>query len=210
MAAQRAGQTQYQEIQVLVDGTPGRHGHPRQHQLRARTRRQLHGDGRDRTPSQFIGLNPQGGDNTAFIDEVAITAATPRSPTAASRRRHWPRTAYQYYAQRFALAVRGGGRGEQQRQRLHLRQSQCARRHSGRLHPRRRQHEPIRLPGRRHLQPHVPGRPAGRAQKHTRRSRCWSMARKSVRSPPPAPLTPRTKRPISRSRPGCTPSSSSA
>ena len=24
---------------------------------------------------EFVGLNPQGGDNTAFIDEVAITAA---------------------------------------------------------------------------------------------------------------------------------------
>ena len=111
---------------------------------------------------QFVGLNPLGGDNTAFIDEVAIA---PQANSISDGSFEVPGLAantYQYAPNGSPWQFSGGGRGEQQRQRLHRRQSQCARRHPGRLPPRHRQHEPIRLPGRRHLQPLVPGRPAGR------------------------------------------------
>ena len=56
---------------------------------------------------QFVGLNPQGGDNTAFVDAVTITPIPTRSATAVSRQ---PALAAEYlpvFAQRFALAVTG-------------------------------------------------------------------------------------------------------
>ena len=38
---------------------------------------------------EFLGLNPLGGDNTAFIDQVAISHGQRPQPTAASRPRPW-------------------------------------------------------------------------------------------------------------------------
>ena len=62
-------------------------------------------------------------------------------------------------------------------QRLHHRQRQCPRRGPGRLHQEQRQHEPDRLPRRRHVQHLVPGRPTRRYYRpRTRKSRCWSTA----------------------------------
>jgi hypothetical protein len=75
LAAQRANcQTHYQEIEVWVDSTSVGTFTPNSTSY-----------GAYQTPNflvtagvhviKFLGLNPQGGDNTVFIDEVAITAA---------------------------------------------------------------------------------------------------------------------------------------
>ena len=67
---------------------------------------------------QFLGLNPAGGDNTAFVDEVAITAQTQLDQRrqfrgAGTGREHLPVRAH-----RFGLAVLRRGRGGQQWQRF--------------------------------------------------------------------------------------------
>jgi hypothetical protein len=76
-AAQRAGYTtkHYQELQVLVDGSPVGTATPTssyyglyQTSLFTITTTGPH-------TIAFVGLNPTGGDNTAFVDEVAITGA---------------------------------------------------------------------------------------------------------------------------------------
>jgi hypothetical protein len=74
-AAQRAGQTHYQQIQVLLDGAPIGTITPNSTSY-----------GVYQTPNfsvtagthsvEFLGLNPLGGDNTAFVDVVSIAAAT--------------------------------------------------------------------------------------------------------------------------------------
>ena len=78
MAAQRAGvaQAHYQEIEVLVDGTAAGTATPPStsygwYQMPTFTEATagMH-------TVQFLGLNPAGGDNTAFIDEVTIAAET--------------------------------------------------------------------------------------------------------------------------------------
>ena len=102
---------------------------------------------------------PEGGDNTAFIDEVALVAAKTRSPTAVSMRRHG-REHLPVRAQRFAWQFSGSAGRERQWQRLHLRQSQRPQRRTRSPSSEQRQHEPVRLPGCRHVQPLVPGRPA--------------------------------------------------
>jgi hypothetical protein len=74
-AAQRAGDKYSQEIQVLIDGaqvgliTPNGIGYSTYQTTNFSATAGTH-------TLTFVGLNPQGGDNTAFIDEVAITQAT--------------------------------------------------------------------------------------------------------------------------------------
>jgi uncharacterized protein YabE (DUF348 family) len=69
MAAQRAGEPQYQEFEVLVDGaevgtvTPTGTAYAWYQTPNFTVAVGLH-------TIEFLGLNPQGGDNTAFIDEV--------------------------------------------------------------------------------------------------------------------------------------------
>ena len=79
MAAQRANyQSQSQQIQVLVDGsqvallTPVSTSYGLYQTLNFTVTAGAH-------TIQFIGTNPQGGDNTAFLDGVAISAASPIS-----------------------------------------------------------------------------------------------------------------------------------
>jgi hypothetical protein len=73
-AAQRAAQSHYQEIEVLVDGaqvgtiTPTSINYASYPMSFGITAAGTH-------TVEFLGLNPLGGDNTAFIDEVTITAA---------------------------------------------------------------------------------------------------------------------------------------
>ena len=74
-------------------------------------------------------MNPQGGDNTAFIDEVAIA---PMADSISDGSFEVPALAaktFQYAPNGSPWQFSGAGRGEQQRQRLHLRQSHCPRRH---------------------------------------------------------------------------------
>jgi acetolactate synthase regulatory subunit len=75
MAAQRANQSGKQQIEVLVDGasvgtlTPDAIVYGPYETLNFTVAAGLH-------TIRFLGLNPQGGANTAFIDEVAISAVT--------------------------------------------------------------------------------------------------------------------------------------
>ena len=71
-AAQRAGrQKHYQEIEVLVDGTqvgtvtPASTSYASYQTSNFTVTAGMH-------TIQLVGLNPQGGDNTAFIDKIAI------------------------------------------------------------------------------------------------------------------------------------------
>ena len=79
LAAQRANyQSQSQQLQVLVDGTQVALLTP------VGTSYGLYQTSNFTVMAgthtiQFIGTNPQGGDNTAFLDEVAISAASPIS-----------------------------------------------------------------------------------------------------------------------------------
>jgi hypothetical protein len=74
LAAQRSGQTQYQQIEVLVDGVsvgaviPNSNGYATYQTSNFTVAAGTHS-------IQFIGLNPTGGDNTAFIDEVTVVPA---------------------------------------------------------------------------------------------------------------------------------------
>ena len=79
LAAQRANyQSQSQQLQVLVDGaqvallTPVGTSYGLYQTSNFTVTAGTH-------TIQFIGTNPQGGDNTAFLDEVAISAASPIS-----------------------------------------------------------------------------------------------------------------------------------
>jgi uncharacterized protein YabE (DUF348 family) len=72
-AAQRGGRSQahYQEIQVLVDGVQVGLATPADTQYRAYETSNFTVTTGTHTV-RFLGLNPPGGDNTAFVDEVAI------------------------------------------------------------------------------------------------------------------------------------------
>jgi hypothetical protein len=70
-AAQRAGQKQYQEIEVLVDGTQVGTITPTGTSYNAYQTSSFTVTAGMHT-IQFVGLDPQGGDNTALMDEVQI------------------------------------------------------------------------------------------------------------------------------------------
>jgi hypothetical protein len=73
-AAQRAGEAQYQEIEVLVDGTqigtvtPGSSNY-NAYQLSFTASAGMH-------TLEFLGMDPLAGDSTAFLDSVSVAAAT--------------------------------------------------------------------------------------------------------------------------------------
>ena len=73
LAAQRAiYQTNYQEIEVLVDGAATARSSPSTPRMPPTSRRRLR-CGRGYT-IELLGLDPLGGDNTAFIDQVTLSA----------------------------------------------------------------------------------------------------------------------------------------
>ena len=74
---------------------------------------------------ELLGLDPEGGDNTALVDQVTILQADTINDGSFES----AGTACQYLpsrARRFALAILRFSRREQQRQRPYFQQSQCA------------------------------------------------------------------------------------
>ena len=105
LAAQRpADQTHYQEIQVLVDGvqvglvTPSSTTYGSYQTSNFTVTAGTH-------TIQFVGLNPLGGDNTAFIDEVAIAPAANSISDGSFEAPGLAAKTLPVRAQRFALAV---------------------------------------------------------------------------------------------------------
>jgi hypothetical protein len=70
LAAQRAGQSHYQEIEVLVDGTQIGTVIPNSTAYGLYETSSFTVTVGGLHTVQFVGLNPLGGDNTAFIDDV--------------------------------------------------------------------------------------------------------------------------------------------
>ena len=65
---------------------------------------------------EFIGMNPQGGDNTALIDVVSLAAANDQIIDGGFETPALAANTYQADARRLALAVLRIGRHEHQRQ----------------------------------------------------------------------------------------------
>ena len=115
LAAQRATyQTQSQQIEVLVDGAEVAldHALPAPRYTPYQTSNFTVAAGVHTI--EFLGMSPQSGDSTAFIDQVAIatvenTFSDGSFETPVLTERHLP-----VRAQRFRLAVLGSGRGERQ------------------------------------------------------------------------------------------------
>ena len=150
-------QTNYQEIEVLVDGAAYGTIQPVTTSY-ASYQSSTFAVAAGAHTIELLGVNPLGGDNTAFLDQVSDRR----------RQRHQRRQLRDagiecgnlpICAHRFGLAVLGGGRHRQQRQHLYLRKSQRPRRHPGRHPAGQRQHEPIRRPACRLVQHLLPGRP---------------------------------------------------
>ena len=112
---------------------------------------------------ELLGMSPSTADSTAFIDEVAITPVVDSIVDGGFEQPALAVKCLPDRSQRLGLAVLGNGRRGQQWQRLRHEldgSPERPRGNAGRLPSGQRQHEPDRVPGRRHLPALVPGRPA--------------------------------------------------
>ncbi len=158
---------------------------------------------------EILGLDPQGGDNTALVDQVSIVAAQAESAARSGFRSAVAGRGpggVPVRSDGLALGVqRLRGRGRQ-RQRLHGQQSQRAARRPGRVHPNDRFAEPIGRAGGRHYSISLEAAQRANGPWRTRQSRCWSTAKPSAASRPAARATPSTTQRPSRLAPALTPS----
>ncbi len=88
---------------------------------------------------EFLGLDTAGGDNTAFLDDVAVATATPGDAALGERLRLRDRPGWGRQVRlrpgRLGLDLHRPGWHLGQRLRLHLRQPRCPPGHAGRLRP---------------------------------------------------------------------------
>ncbi|MGD0900291.1 MAG: DUF642 domain-containing protein, partial [Thermoguttaceae bacterium] len=108
MAAQRSGQKHYQEFKVLVDGlqegmvTPAGTAYAGYQTLNFTLTAGTH-------TIQFIGLNPLGGDNTAFIDGLSISLTVDSINDGSFEAPGLPASTFQYAPDGSSWQFVGGG-----------------------------------------------------------------------------------------------------